>query len=145
MLPSCGWSQLRAMVGMAPMLRRSILWASVVPETICRIQSNWKHYLEFGNTFAFKPKYYLENGHLKLQENPMQNEIDFLNYREKLPLIQSSDRFYKEKFRKFQFRFPYTISFFRNLNRNIKLFHALFKRAIKRMLGQSDAATGGGE
>ena len=87
---------------------------AVVPETICRIQSNWKHYLEFGNTFAFKPKFFLENGHLKLQENPMQNEIDFLNYREKLPFIQSNDRFYKEKFRKFQFRFPYTISFIRN-------------------------------
>ena len=24
-----------------------------VPETICRVQSYWKHYLEFGNTFAF--------------------------------------------------------------------------------------------
>ena len=24
-----------------------------VPETICRIHSYWKHYLEFGNTFAF--------------------------------------------------------------------------------------------
>ena len=28
-----------------------------VPETISRIQSYWKHYLEFGNTFAFKPKF----------------------------------------------------------------------------------------
>ena len=59
--------------------------------------------------------------------------------REKLSYIQSNDRFYKEKFRKFQFRFPYTVSFFWNLNRNTKLFHALFKRAIKRMLGKSDA------
>ena len=25
---------------------------AVVPETICRIQSYWKHYLEFGNTFC---------------------------------------------------------------------------------------------
>lgn len=114
---------------------------AVVPETICRIQSYWKHYLEFGNTFAFKPKFFLQNGHLILQENPMQNEKDFSNYQEKLSYIQSNDRFYKEKFRKFQFRFPYTISFFRNPNRNIKLFHALIKRAIKRMLGKSDSAT----
>ena len=112
---------------------------AVVPETICRIQSFWKHYLEFGNTFAFKPKFILNNGHLNLQENPMQNETDFSNYQEKLSYIQSNDRFYKEKFRKFQFRFPYTLSFFWNLNRNTKLFHALFKRAIKRMLGKSDA------
>jgi len=113
---------------------------AVVPETICRIQSYWKHYLEFGNTFAFKPKFILKNGHLILQENPIRNETDFSNYQEKLSYIQNNDRFYKEKFRKFQFRFPYTISFFRNFNRNKKLFHALFNRAIKRMLGQSDAA-----
>ena len=36
----------------------------VVPETICRVQSYWKHYLEFGNTFAFKPRFTLENGKL---------------------------------------------------------------------------------
>lgn len=114
---------------------------AVVPETICRIQSYWKHYLEFGNTFAFKPRFILKNGNLKLLTNPMGNKTDFSIYQEKLPLIQKNDRFYKEKFRKFQFRFPYTISFFRNPSRNIKLFNALFLRAIKRMLGQSDNAT----
>ena len=31
----------------------------VVPETICRIQSMWKHYSEYGNTFAFKPRFVL--------------------------------------------------------------------------------------
>jgi hypothetical protein len=111
---------------------------AVVPETICRIQSYWKHYLEFGNTFAFKPKFIFKNGHLILQENMMRNEKDFSNYQEKLSHIQSNDRFYKEKFRKFQFRFPYTFSFFRNLNRNTKLFYALFKRSIKRIIGQSN-------
>ena len=37
-----------------------------VPETISRIHSYWKHYCEFGNKFAFKPKYTLNNGKLKL-------------------------------------------------------------------------------
>src|SRR3972149_4123053 len=41
-----------------------------VPETICRIQSYWKHYLEFGNTFAFKPRFILDQeGRLMLLEN----------------------------------------------------------------------------
>ncbi len=44
-----------------------------VPETICRIQSYWKHYLEFGNTFAFKPRFILDpKGRLTLLENCMQ-------------------------------------------------------------------------
>ena len=37
-----------------------------VPETILRIQSYWKHYLEFGNTFAFKPKFILKKNKLLL-------------------------------------------------------------------------------
>src|SRR3989339_603174 len=41
-----------------------------VPETICRIQSYWKHYLEFGNTFAFKPRFIIDSeGRLTLLEN----------------------------------------------------------------------------
>ena len=113
----------------------------VVPETICRIQSYWKHYLEFGNVFAFKPKFRLQKGSLNLQKNPMQNEKDFFHYHEKIPHIQRNDRFYKEKFKKFQFRFPYSISFLRNFNRNTKLFYALIRRSIKRFLGKSDSST----
>jgi len=111
---------------------------AVVPETICRIQSYWKHYLEFGNTFAFKPRFVMEKGKLKLLSNPMQNEKDFFKYREKLPFIQKNDRFYKEKFRKCQFRFPYCLSFMRKFDRNLKVFYALIKRSLIRAVGKYD-------
>ena len=119
----------------------NVVIMAVVPETICRIQSQWKHYLEFGNTFAFKPKFILEDGKLLLQENPMRNKSDFSNYKEKLSLIKKNDRFYKEKFRKLQFRLPYIISFFRNFNRNAKLFFSLVMRKIKRSMGNSNSST----
>ena len=41
----------------------------------------------------------------------MQKEADF-SIIEKLLYIQTNDRFYKEKFKKYQFRFPYLIKFF---------------------------------
>ena len=110
-----------------------------VPETICRIQSTWKHYLEFGNTFAFKPRYVLsKDGELELIANPMQDREDFDNYRIKLDQIIENDRFYRDKFRKFQFRFPFIISFLRNLKRNSSLIGRLLRREYYRMVGNID-------
>lgn len=101
-----------------------------VPETICRIQSFWKHYLEFGNTFAFKPRFVLNSGHLELLPNVMQSQEDFSKLKERLPQIQKNDGFYKTKFRKLQFRFPYIVSFLRNPKRNIQLIKSLLVRRI---------------
>ena len=39
-----------------------------MPETICRIQSSWKNYLEFGNLHGFKPSVYLDKN-LKFKKN----------------------------------------------------------------------------
>ena len=99
---------------------------AVVPETICRIQSFWKHYLEFGNTFAFKPMFKLESETIKLYENPMQSPSDFYRYINKLDYIKSHDRFYSEKFKKYKFRVPYTYSFIKNYERNYKLLRLLY-------------------
>ena len=107
-----------------------IVIMGVVPETICRIHSYWKHYLEFGNTFAFKPRYKIENGKLRLLNNPMSNKNDFSSLKEKLHMIQDSDDFYNTKFKKYQFRFPYLLSFIRNFNRNLILFFYLFRVKI---------------
>lgn len=109
-----------------------------VPETICRIQSYWKHYLEFGNTFAFKPRFVLDvEDSLLLLENPMQNAEDFARLREKLPKIREADRFYKGKFRNLQFRVPYLLSLLRNPVKQIKLICAIAFRWGGRALGYS--------
>jgi hypothetical protein len=34
----------------------------IVPETINRINSIWKHYLEFGNIYGFKPSFFIKGG-----------------------------------------------------------------------------------
>lgn len=109
-----------------------IVILAFVPEAICRIQSYWKHYLEFGNTFAFKPRFILDGGELRLLPNPMQSEKDFFDYKKKLPGIRANDGFYKLKFRRLQFRFPYFFSFIRNFRRNTLLLGSLLRREFAR-------------
>ena len=109
-----------------------------VPETICRIQSYWKHYLEFGNTFAFKPRFVLDSaGELKLVESPMSSIDDFTQLSKKLPGIRQIDGFYQSKFRSLQYRFPYTLSLLRNPIKQISLIGALGLRGLMRCLGLS--------
>jgi len=107
-----------------------------VPETISRIQSYWKHYLEFGNTFAFKPRFVLDHeNRLVLLENVVRNAGDFAAYRDKLSQIQENDRFYRTKFRSLQFRFPYILSLMRNPLRQIRLISVVGVRGMFRVLG----------
>jgi len=110
----------------------------IVPETICRVQSYWKHYLEFGNTFAFKPRFLLNSkGDLEIAESKMQTIDDFLNLIEYLPEIRRLDGFYKSKFRSQQYRFPYIFSLLRNPVKQLSLLAMLALRGVYRMLGIS--------
>ncbi len=107
-----------------------------VPETICRVQSYWKHYLEFGNTFGFKPRFVLnEDGKLTLVENLIQSASDFDDLESKLPQIRSVDGFYYTKFRSHQFRFPYLLSLLRNPVKHSMTMSAVAIRGMARMLG----------
>lgn len=109
-----------------------------VPETICRIQSYWKHYLEFGNTFAFKPRFILDSeGRLILLENLVRSVEDFADFQKKLPEIREADGFYEKKFRSHQFRFPYIFSFMRNPLKQSMLISAVAVRGVWRTLGIS--------
>ena len=93
-----------------------------VPETICRIHSYWKHYLEFGNTFAFKPRFILNSvGDLELVPCAVSCEKDFLTIRERIEKIHKYDDFYKRKFRILQFRGCYLLSLLRRPRRQFWL------------------------
>ena len=109
-----------------------------VPETICRIQSSWKHYLEFGNVLAFKPRFHLDHaGQLRRIANVMRTAEDFARLDELLLDLQATDIFYKRKFRSLQFRLPYTLSFLRHPLRNGLLMSAVALRAFAKIAGIS--------
>jgi len=107
-----------------------------VPETICRIHSTWKHYLEFGNTLAFKPRFTLDSkGSLTLINNLMRTANDFYELDKHIPELRNTDLFYKSKFRSVQFRIPYTLSFVKHPLRNVALMSAIAARASARLIG----------
>ena len=92
-----------------------------VPETISRIQSVWKHFLEFGNIHGFKPMFILSKKKLKFIKNPLNDKIKINNLHKLIKKIRETDRFYSEKFKKNIIQFPYSYHFFVNASFNLSL------------------------
>lgn len=103
---------------------------AVVPETICRIQSVWKHYSEYGNLLGFKPRFVNESNTLKLIPNLMDNEKKIYDYLDYLNEFRRNDYFYKNKFKKDILGFPYSFSLLKNIKRNIPLIFTLLLKKI---------------
>lgn len=94
----------------------------VVPDTISRIMSCWKHYYEYGNHFGFKPRFKLDHEqNLVLVKNFIDSEEKFYKYGAYLPEIQAEDYFFKQKFKKDLILFPYAYHFSKNIVRNLRL------------------------
>ena len=89
--------------------------------------SYWKHYYEYGNTFAFKPKFVLSGNNLKLQKNIIDHESKFNSYHKYLPEIKKLDFFYAQKFKKEKLHFPYAITIFKNFKRNFSIIYWVTK------------------
>lgn len=88
-------------------LDSKVILMCVVPETIARIHSYWRHYFEYGNTLAFKPRFAIENGDLKFFELFIKDQESFEKIGENEEYIQRVDHFYKIKFLKNILCFPH--------------------------------------
>lgn len=110
-----------------PKNRTNFVIMGVVPDTISRIVSVWKHYYEYGNTFGFKPRFKIEKNDLVLINNIMNEESKFHNYENYLDEIKKNDFFYKNKFKKELLSFPYSISILKNFKRNIQIIFRVYK------------------
>jgi hypothetical protein len=97
----------------------------VVPETITRILSVWKHYYEYGNTLGFKPRFRLIDDQLTFIPNVMRNPEQFSKLASHLPELQRNDYFYSNKFTRDLLQFPYLLSLLRRPSRNLPLVFAL--------------------
>ena len=120
--------------------KTEIVILGVVPDTISRIVSVWKHYYEYGNTFGFKPRFYLKNNELCLFNNPIDTESKFQKYDSYLSEIQKFDFFYKRKFKKELLSFPYSISILKNPKRHLSIIYwvllTTFLKSIKKSNSQ---------
>jgi len=97
---------------------------AVVPETLGRVLGSWRHFSEYGNTFAFKPRFVLKDGRLTLSPNPMDTPEKFLEIESILPGLMASDPFYERKFKPDILRFPYLWHLWRSRRRNLPLMAA---------------------
>ena len=95
---------------------------SFVPETILRVHSYWKHYIEFGNIYGFKPKFKYSDNKLELLPNVLEKKFTTKDIISKIDYIKLNDVFYKQRFLKLMFKFPYIINYFRNFSRNNIIF-----------------------
>lgn len=95
----------------------------VVPDTISRILSIWKHYYEYGNTFGFKPRFISRDGELHLLKNPIDTADKFQRLESYLDEVKRNDYFYRNKFLKEIFSFPYLFTFLRNPVRSMQLIY----------------------
>lgn len=100
---------------------------AVVPETIGRVLSTWRHFSEYGNTLAFKPRFVMEGGGLELLPNPMDAPEKFLRIAELVPHLRQTDSFYARKFRPDMLRFPYLWHLWRSRRRNLPLMAAALR------------------
>ena len=120
-----------------PKNKSEIVIIGVVPDTISRIVSVWKHYYEYGNTFGFKPRFTIKNGILELQKNPIDEKTKFLDYKNYINKIKKNDYFYGEKFLKEKLRFPYSLFLLRNIRRNFSIIYWVFLIQIYKKLDKS--------
>ena len=98
-----------------------------VPETICRVTSIWRYFSEYGNTFAFKPRFVLaDSGSLELVPNPADTPEKFLGISALLPWLKENDLFFARKFEPDVLRFPYLWHLWRSRRRNLPLMAAAF-------------------
>ncbi|RMF05477.1 hypothetical protein D6764_04605 [Candidatus Woesearchaeota archaeon] len=102
-----------------------IVIMGVVPSTIVRVLSFWKHYNEFGNTFAFKPMFKLENDNLVLLPNPINTKKKFREYTKYLDYIREEDYFYERKFIREMIKWPYIASIVSFPRRHLPLIYAI--------------------
>ena len=107
-----------------------IVILGVVPDTISRILSVWKHYYEYGNTFGFKPRFKINENNLELLDNPINSKEKFNEYTKYLDHIKKNDFFYENKFLKEIITFPYSITILRNLKRNYEIIKSVRKIKI---------------
>ena len=111
-------------------LESEIVIMSVVPETISRIHSYWKHYFEYGNTLAFKPIFELRNDELILHKQFIRDKESFSKISEKEENIRSLDHFYESKFLKDILKFPYSFNLLKTRDRSLAIISEILKGQI---------------
>ena len=83
----------------------------VTASSIARILSVWKHYQEFGNILAVKPRYVLDDDGLERVESPVDEKAELLALESKADFLRAYDFHYDHWFEPHFATRPYTTDF----------------------------------
>lgn len=119
-----------------PGLEAEVVVMGVVPETIARVHSYWKHYFEYGNVLAFKPRFTLESGALVAHPPAVTSPHDYQTYRDRLPRIVELDPFYRSKFRRDLLAFPYLPRLLLRARRHLPVLAHLIRGRVRDAFGE---------
>lgn len=78
---------------------------AVTSTTIARIVSVWKHYYEFGNVLAVKPRFVLQDNKLTQIPTPIESRSALVDLHEYEEHLQKHDYHYENWYRKYQWPF----------------------------------------
>ncbi|MDS0474739.1 hypothetical protein [Natrinema sp. 1APR25-10V2] len=108
----------------------------VTASSIARILSVWKHYQEFGNILAVKPRYTLEDGDLQRIESPVDEKEELLDLESKADFLREYDFHYDHWFEPHFATRPYTADF---LEKDEHLRYAAYTagKELERRAGRS--------
>jgi hypothetical protein len=104
---------------------------AIVPETIARIHSYWKHYFEYGNVLAFKPVFRLSGGQLSRIPPVVRAREDFFRLPELVERIQQTDPFYRSKFLADAFRGCYLWCLAKRWRRHLPILYRLIAGRLR--------------
>lgn len=82
---------------------------------IPRLVSVWKHYFEFGNTFAVKPRFKLNKNNLSLVKSPISTKSEILDLSTHKQYLREHDHHYNHWFKDHYHSFPYSTFWLRDL------------------------------
>lgn len=115
-----------------PEFTGNLVIIAVVPETIVRIYSYWKHYFEYGNVLAFKPVFRLDRGRLSSIEQIVQTREDFFRLPQLVEKIQQIDPFFDSKFLIDVFRGCYVWCLIKRWRRHLPILYHLIEGVLLR-------------
>ena len=106
-------------------INSKIIIVNVVPETITRIISGWRHFSEFGNIYSFKPYFELKEKKIVFKKNPIQKNYKIKKVNAVIKLLMKKDFMFNYRFKKNVFENFFIITFFKNFKKYSKVFLSL--------------------
>ena len=91
--------------------KNKVIIFGFVPETICRIQSKWKHFIEFGNIHGFKPSISIRNKKLTFEKNFLKKKDKFQDLFKIISQLKKKTDFIKKNILSFHLDFHIQLVF----------------------------------